>query len=187
MPSGVHRPGYNKEYRARNLEKIREYNKLYLREWRKKNREKMRAYDAKWRAANPEAAKECDLKKGRKYYKNNYHSRPEIRRAAVARAKRWMLANPERNKELRSDVKHRRRALEFATSIGPINYKQLRTDSNGLCGICRNPLGDSKTEYDHIIPLARGGGHTQDNLQLSHPQCNRIKNARLPEELELSV
>lgn len=28
---------------------------------------------------------------------------------------------------------------------------------------------------DHIIPLARGGLHTEDNLQLAHYLCNVLK------------
>ena len=154
------------------------YMRAYLRKWRSKNPGKMRAYDAKWREANPTIARESDKKKQKKHYA----SHPEYRAKAVARAKRWMAQNPERAKELRSDVCHRRRARKYATMVGPIDYKQLFIQANGLCGICLKPLEDSKTEFDHIIPLARGGSHTQNNLQITHPRCNRVKNSRLPEE-----
>ena len=178
-------PEYLKAYRKkRYAQKCDEIN-AYMREWHKRNPGKRASYTAKWSAANPERSHECNIKKGRKYYAGNYHSRPELRAAAAARAVNWQRANPERTKELRAETCHRRRARKYATQVGPIDYKKLYTDSNGLCGICREPLNDSKIEYDHIIPLARGGSHTQDNLQVSHPRCNRVKNARLPEELEL--
>jgi 5-methylcytosine-specific restriction endonuclease McrA len=31
---------------------------------------------------------------------------------------------------------------------------------------------------DHIIPLARGGSHTWDNVQLAHHLCNSLKGDR---------
>jgi hypothetical protein len=34
-------------------------------------------------------------------------------------------------------------------------------------------------EYDHIVPLSRGGSNTQRNLQLLCQRCNRTKGARI--------
>jgi 5-methylcytosine-specific restriction endonuclease McrA len=47
----------------------------------------------------------------------------------------------------------------------------------GLCQCgCGEPLGTA-FHLDHIHPLARGGSHTMDNLQITHPICNIRKGA----------
>lgn len=54
---------------------------------------------------------------------------------------------------------------------------------NWICGICQTPVDQSlkfphlqaKT-LDHIKPLAKGGHHTRDNVQLAHHWCNMSKN-----------
>jgi 5-methylcytosine-specific restriction endonuclease McrA len=33
-------------------------------------------------------------------------------------------------------------------------------------------------EVDHVRPIAKGGRHSEDNLQLTHRRCNRKKGAR---------
>jgi 5-methylcytosine-specific restriction endonuclease McrA len=164
-------------------EKRKTYNREYLREWRKQNRDRMRAYDQKWRALNPETAATSDRKKYKKSHDKRYQ-RAEVRAAAVARTSKWQKANPERAAVIRLDVGHRRRARKYATQVGPINYDVVLQQANGLCGICKQELGDSKTHFDHIITLVRGGGHTQENLQVAHATCNQRKNRRLPAEYE---
>ena len=151
-----------------------------MREWRKHNKAKAKAYDQKWRAINPDKAKESDRSKGAKLYAKKRLD-PEFRAAAVARVRRWVQDNPERAKENRNEVCRRRRARKLGVTIGAIDRHTIVAAANGLCGICGESL-EGRYEFDHIIPLARGGGHTQDNLQLSHPRCNRRKNRMLPEE-----
>ena len=156
--------------------------RAYLREWRKKNKEKNKAYQAKWKASNPENARQCNIRKSRKYYHSKCRTDPEFMRAATAKSVQWANDNPERYRKNMLGVHHRRRARKLNTQTGPVDYDLLILESNGLCGICRQPI-DHKAEWDHIIPLARGGSHTQDNLQLAHPSCNRKKNRKLPEEM----
>jgi hypothetical protein len=54
----------------------------------------------------------------------------------------------------------------------------------GVCGICEEPVVDTKgpmkPSIDHVIPLARGGKHEIENLQLAHYRCNLSKGARIP-------
>jgi 5-methylcytosine-specific restriction endonuclease McrA len=158
-------------------EEHKAYMRAYLKEWRKRNPGRMRAYDDKWRAANPDIARESDRKKHQKLYKKRYQD-PAFRAKAVIRATQWMKDNPQRSKILRSDISHRRRARIMGSQTGPIDYDQLMLDSNGLCGICGEMLVEP-LELDHIIPIAKGGPHTQDNLQFTHALCNRRKNSRL--------
>ena len=153
------------------------YMRSYLREWRQKNRDKMKAYDVKWRMADPEAAHESDLRKYKKH--NNKRGKdPEYRAKAVERVKLWAKHNPEHWKLLRLDTSHRRRARKLQTSIGPVDFTKIIIRANGICGICQEQIKDNKSEFDHIIPLAKGGSHTENNLQLAHAVCNRKKNSR---------
>ena len=44
-------------------------------------------------------------------------------------------------------------------------------------GKCVKCASRKKLEYDHIIPLARGGSNTKRNIQLLCEACNREKGA----------
>jgi hypothetical protein len=46
----------------------------------------------------------------------------------------------------------------------------------GCCVLCRN---NERLEYDHIIPLAKGGSNTERNIQLLCEGCNRKKRASI--------
>lgn len=50
-------------------------------------------------------------------------------------------------------------------------------DANGYF-VC----GDTYPTRDHVIPIAKGGTHTWDNVRLACHKCNSIKNDRLLEE-----
>jgi 5-methylcytosine-specific restriction endonuclease McrA len=39
-------------------------------------------------------------------------------------------------------------------------------------------------DFDHIVPISRGGADTDDNLQVAHVRCNRTRNAHSADLLE---
>lgn len=64
------------------------------------------------------------------------------------------------------------------------NAKVVR-DGHGICHLCGHPGADAA---DHVIPLARGGTDTRDNLAPAHHfetcetcgvKCNRAKSDKL--------
>jgi len=67
--------------------------------------------------------------------------------------------------------------------------EELFRRDNFRCGICGQmtnpntvvPHPDAPT-IDHIIPLARGGEHTPDNMQCAHFRCNCMKSDSVPSE-----
>jgi len=73
-----------------------------------------------------------------------------------------------------------------------ISHRALHEIFNGTCALCNHKTQppeiwdgwDGKTwmpfapTVDHIIPVARAGTHTWDNVQLAHALCNSIKQAR---------
>lgn len=60
---------------------------------------------------------------------------------------------------------------------------ELLSDQKGICPICHNPLPkaiSAKIHVDHIIPKKRGGTDDFSNLQATHCDCNKAKNASIP-------
>lgn len=82
---------------------------------------------------------------------------------------------------------HRKRAKKYDN--GPIEYigpEVLYKRDSWVCGICGKPVNKDlkypdpeSASLDHIIPLAAGGTHTWDNVQLAHLRCNVEKRDRL--------
>jgi len=48
---------------------------------------------------------------------------------------------------------------------------------------CGASLAFSAVEFDHYIPIAKGGKHERNNIRVSCLQCNRSKAAKVPEEV----
>jgi 5-methylcytosine-specific restriction endonuclease McrA len=73
---------------------------------------------------------------------------------------------------------HRRRARisGFIPKTFVFELMGMQRGKCALCGInCR-----SLFEVDHIVPLAAGGEHVKENLQILCPPCNRKKGAKDP-------
>jgi|SRR5579884_1269984 len=116
---------------------------------------------------------------------NDYHRRrstlPEYQEKAKERQRRWTQANPEKLTE----KSLRRRARLREARVEKVDYRYIRQQSTGLCYICQQPiLPHHRTEFDHIIPITRGGSHTMDNIALVHRTCNRRKKDFLLEEMD---
>lgn len=103
-----------------------------------------------------------------------WRQRPHVKAKYRAASAAWRDSHPGYFAELES----RRRARARATAVEPVDYAVVIERSAGICGICLEVLA-APIEIDHIIPLARGGTHTYDNLQAAHATCNRRKSARL--------
>lgn len=54
--------------------------------------------------------------------------------------------------------------------------------SASTCAYCRGPLDTFGCAVDHIIPLARTGPHTLENLTVACQPCNRAKGDLLESE-----
>lgn len=57
----------------------------------------------------------------------------------------------------------------------PADVKQLVWNRDG--GACRACGSMIELQFDHVIPVARGGGSTEQNLQVLCGPCNRRKGA----------
>lgn len=93
--------------------------------------------------------------------------------------KKWKAKNPDKVRAQSRDDGARRRAKIRGAAVGEIDYGAILRKANGRCGICQKPFDLFGIEFDHIVPLARGGAHTQDNLQATHAYCNRRKGTKV--------
>ena len=160
----AHDPERVRAYYLANRDRIRRQQKQYNQE----NLAAKKARDAEYRAANREKIRAYQIA----YSEAN-------REKARREAKKWMRNNPERVAE----IQRRRRARKRGSVIGPVDVEALWT---GSCGICNEPMDRTlpwphprSPSIDHIVPLARGGAHVQDNLRWTCLVCNLRKGPRL--------
>ena len=155
---------YGKKHREARLE--------YLRNWRISNLQKIRENDklraAQYRAQFPEKRKEIT----RKYIERNPEKVAESKRA-------WKKANPESVRDAAATRRARVRGTGGRLPNGTV--KRLLSSQKMKCAICRTNIKDGY-HVDHIIPLARGGEHKPENVQLLCKACNLSKHARDPIE-----
>ncbi|HEJ84135.1 MAG TPA: HNH endonuclease [Desulfobacteraceae bacterium] len=70
-----------------------------------------------------------------------------------------------------------------ARSLRKTRWWQQKTAS-GTCYYCGREVGYANLTMDHIIPLARGGRSTRDNLVPCCKECNTRKKGSLTVEWE---
>ena len=123
-------------------------------DWRERNRERLRRYElAKW-----------------------YKMSPDKRRLKWRKARaNWRKHHPDRQYAQMFAYYAKKKAVTVGAAI---DYEAIIIASRGLCGICQQSIRDGETNFDHIVPLSRGGSHTQQNIQLTHASCNRRKGNR---------
>lgn len=63
-----------------------------------------------------------------------------------------------------------------------IILRVVRRD-NYTCQICGKHLNDNEIEFDHKIPLSKGGSTEESNIQLTCIKCNRTKRDDLPNDI----
>ena len=141
---------YRKAYQASHRDSIRAYNREYQRMWRDKNREAFQRAQSEWYRTHQD----------------------EI--------KAYQAAHVD---DIRA-VKTLRRARKHSAQAEPFVESDIFERDQWACGLCREPVDPTlkhpspmRKSIDHIIPLARGGAHQADNVQLAHLRCNIRKGA----------
>lgn len=168
-----------------------------------------KCYDAKWkrdkRATDPEwkakiyaATKQWNRdhpEYERERSKRRYIENPEYSKR-LTRA--WWKQHPEKRKEYRKALKERnpeayrikvrsyvkaRKARKKGAVICDFTHKQWETmkeHHNFQCFYCKET--PEQLTQDHMIPLSRGGAHTEANIVPACMICNTRKGARTTEE-----
>lgn len=132
--------------------------------WADAHRERVRAIARAHYANHLEAQRERSRNK-----------RPEATRAAWRKS---YYGHHVHGKALKLRAENTRRARKRGALCEVIDYDAVIAAARGQCGICAQPIGTERTHFDHVVPLANGGSHTQANLQLAHAICNIRKGAR---------
>jgi 5-methylcytosine-specific restriction endonuclease McrA len=157
----------------------------------RRNRDAHLAYAAAYRAANADLIKAKTAGKHSEYSARYRQRNPEKCRA---KGQAWKDANRDRraetkaiwqrqNAERHRIHQHNRRARE-RNAGGNLSHdlaQRLYAAQQGRCACCKRKLGDAY-DMDHIVPLARGGTNTDENIQLLTSRCNRQKGAKHPVE-----
>ena len=89
-----------------------------------------------------------------------------IRRLARA----WKKANPDKKRA----QKRRRKALKRGATVEPVDEQGIYDLCDNACVYCE---ATEDLTLDHVIPLAGGGAHSEDNLVVACRRCNSSKNA----------
>ena len=112
-------------------------------------------------------------------------SRRNNKRETAMRYYRNVQCDPIRKKHrnlVMRECESRRRAREKSTRIGRVSYKRILDTFGMVCSICGGEIVEGSLSFDHVIPLVRGGSHTENNIRPAHLCCNRRKNRKLPTE-----
>lgn len=87
----------------------------------------------------------------------------------------------------------RNRLINKSRCDSTITLEKLWDRDGGVCQLCGTMCdrkdyeeregcfvaGNDYPSIDHIVPLALGGSHTWDNVQLAHRRCNSVKGKRV--------
>ena len=145
---------------------------------RRRNPEAGRAQVARYAAAHPErvAARQREYRKNnrdhlsarqREYRKNN-------REACAAYMRRWRAANPEKARAIGVNKDHRRRAAfsGVVRDFTVAQWEEMKAAHEYRCAYCHE---EKPLTQDHIVPIAKGGAHTRDNVAPACRSCNSSK------------
>lgn len=162
-----------KEYRERNKDAIkRRLREWYLKadkyalakkkvEYNKRNAEKLAAAKLLWQRKNRDKCRAS----GKKHYENNKEKYRETRRLY--------------------ELEKRARIKSSGGKLSKGIAEKLFVLQKGCCAICSVKL--QHYHLDHIMPIALGGGNTDENIQLLCPHCNLTKNAKHPIDYMQSI
>lgn len=140
--------------------------KHYKEDYYSRNKEALSEQMAGYRRSNSDKIRERrkrDYDQNRERYLASAlmwsRENPDLRRAIVRRygAKRWSWVKA-------SEVVITQRALD-----------RLMMHADHRCTYCRVSLAEGY-HWDHVIPLSRGGTHSEGNLVPTCPPCNLRKN-----------
>lgn len=101
----------------------------------------------------------------KKYYESNFEK-------SIASSARYKKTNHRKYAE----YENKRRARKLENGIFEINSRFLKNLYSSPCLFCKT---SKNVEADHIIPLSRGGRHSEGNLQPLCRSCNASKSDKL--------
>lgn len=167
-----------REYERTHPEQVTAFRRRYGPAYFQRNKAQMMAAAKRRDQEHPEQAKARYSAYYARTKQEKIASAAEYARDHPDRVRRyknkWQKSNPLK----RLEMKHRRRARQLAALVEPVDFKAIYHRDKGICHICLNPVPRDRLHYDHVIPLAKGGAHSMNNIKVSHARCNLRKGAR---------
>jgi 5-methylcytosine-specific restriction endonuclease McrA len=148
---------------------------LYKKKWYQENRERHLRKFKEYHATHLEEARKSQKKRrieNPEYQVNWFKNHPGY---YSEQAKKHPFES--RKKSLLRYARRKR------ATIGKCDYKFILERDKSMCHICNRIVDFSDIHYDHVIPLSRGGFHSNDNIKISHSVCNLRKGTKLLSEL----
>ncbi len=149
------------EYNNKNKEYLREKQGIY----REVNKEKIKIYHQKRYLENKEKYND----NSRKWYYNNWEKRNK-------EIKEWKSRNPVKPEKIK-EYRHARRA-RVINSEGRFSANEFLELCNKYGNKCLRCNENKPLTADHVIPLARGGSNSIDNIQPLCRSCNAKKHTK---------
>lgn len=131
---------------------------------------------------------ECAKKHGRKTYpcrpcntcsKSYVPTRPNVVTCGDRHCQRWWQLNSPGARAAKVRGKARRRAREKGAVLEQFHNWEIFERDDWICYLCDKPVDKvlvapepTAPTLDHVVPLARGGGHTRANTRCAHFICN---------------
>lgn len=175
---------YNQSYYITHREKLKQRSKEYLRLNYASCLERKRKYR--------ESHREELRQKARQYRIKNIENITAWKKRNVVRLSeygkkympRWKKENPEKCRRSKQSYKARRRVAGDITVLAIQNVYEQNIKHFGTltCYLCLKPIEFGQDSLDHVIPLAKGGTNSIENLQIAHKVCNSRKRTRTLEE-----
>lgn len=155
----------------------RRYHREYARARRKADPEAAREAERAWRERNPEADRARQVRYRQRHAAKLRANRKAFREAHPERVReaydKWRASHIEQER-LRLAT---RRALTGEADAALRDFiRELRESPCAYCGATDN------IHIDHVIPLARGGTHTPENLAPACGSCNSSKGTKPVDE-----
>lgn len=127
--------------------------KAYAFEYRLLHGDELRAKRRQWDKEHPEEVRD---RAARSYQKNKVAQRPK-----------------------RAEARRRRYARQIhAPVVERIDSELIYKRDKGICSICHTYVKLSDSSIDHVVPLSKGGEHSNRNCVLAHRRCNSKKGNR---------
>jgi HNH endonuclease len=170
--SGMCNSCYRADHYLRNKERENATAKRYYAE----RAPEMRARNRVYYYANPE------------YFAARYQANKEAisaRRKVLDSEPSRIMRRREREREWRKDnpgwaLRNRENQRRRQSNGESVSYSAIIAKWGMVCHICSGEIESvDDLHFDHVIPLAKEGPHSEDNIRPSHALCNLRKGAKI--------
>lgn len=164
---GLCKTCYNKEWRAKNPEKVKEEKKRHNNKYPEKVKEDSRRRFKIYYAKCPEKRKENN----RKYYaKNSEKVKGYVKKYRQTFMGRLIIK--QKNIKRRGNGSIKTSTIEQIINENILKYGVI------TCEKCKKQCFDNY-HIDHIVPVSKGGNNSYNNLQILCAKCNLEKHTEI--------